>query len=335
VTPTTSMPTFSIVMPAYNSEETIGPAIESVLRQTRADFELIIVDDGSTDGTASRVQPYLRDKRIRLISQSNLGPAAARNMALAHAGGAYVSLLDSDDLWLPRYLETMDATLDANPTAAVAYTSNAWILDDATGRIKRARRVKAVSPRHPVDSTPPQEFFRALLERGNFVFVGVTIHSGVLDGVGNFREELRGPEDYEMWLRVAARGYGFVRCRAKLAVYREKPGQLSSDTRRMLRAAEHVYRIVAAEYDIQDDLRQLARQRMQEQARLLSTLDSRQSRRVPRLLRRPYSVLSRMRNFYTRPPREIREAFPNLTRPDFELETLHRRVDELTRTDRK
>jgi glycosyltransferase involved in cell wall biosynthesis len=307
-----SVPTFSVVMPAFNSQATVGPAIESVLRQTRPDFELIIVDDGSTDDTASRVQPFLRDRRIRLISQPNLGPAAARNAALMQARGRYVSLLDSDDLWLPRYLEAMAATLDADATAAVAYTSNAWVLDDATGRIRRARRVQAVSPRHPTAITTPREFFRALLERGNFVFGLVTFHSWVLERVGTFRPELLTAEDYELWLRIASRGYRFVRCSSKLAIYRQKTGQLTSDPRRLLRGAEHVYRIVAEEYDVQEDLRQLARERMQEQARLLSTLDSRQFRRVPRLLRRPYNALSQMRNFYTKPPREIREAFPNL-----------------------
>jgi glycosyltransferase involved in cell wall biosynthesis len=299
-------------MPAYNSEATICLAIESVLRQTRTDFELIIVDDGSTDETASRVQPFLRDTRIRLISQPNLGPAAARNAALTQARGTYVSLIDSDDLWLPRYLEAMSATLDVDATAAVAYTSNAWVLDDTTGRIMRARRVKGVSPRHTTSITKPPEFFRALLERGNFVFGLVTFHSWVLDRVGTFRSELLTGEDAELWLRIASRGYRFVRCPSKLAIYRRKPGQLTSDPRRLLQGAEHVYRIVAEEYDIQEDLRQIARERMQEQVRLLSTLDSRQPRRVPRRIRRPYNAVSRLRNFYMKPPREIREAFPEL-----------------------
>jgi glycosyltransferase involved in cell wall biosynthesis len=254
----------------------------------------------------------LRDERIRLISQANLGLPAARNAALAHAGGTFVSLLDSDDLWLPHYLESMAATLDADATAAVAYTSKAWILDDATRRIRRARRVKAVRPRHPTAVTGrPQEFFRLLLE-GNFIFVGVTMHRWVLEGVGKFREELRGAEDYELWLRVASRGYRFVRCPSQLAVYRERPGQLSSNPRKTLRAVEHVYRIVADEYDIEDDLRQLAQQRMRKQASLLSTLGSRQPRRVPRRIRRPYNAVSRLRNFYMKPPREVREAFPDL-----------------------
>ena len=307
-----SVPTFSIVMPAYNSEATIGSAIESVLRQTRPDFELIIVDS-SIDETASRVQPFLRDERIRHISQAPLGPSAARNAALPHASGKYVSFLDSDDLWLPHYLETMAATLDADATAAVAYTSNPWILDDATRRIRRAKRVEAVSPRHPTAVTErPQEFFRLLLERGNFVFMGVTMHRWVLDHVGTFREDVLGSEDYELWLRLASRGCRFVRCPSKLAIYRERPGQLSADPRKLHQTAGNVYRIVAEEFDIPEDLRQLARERMQERARLLSKLNSGHSRRVPRLLRRPYNALSGMRNFYMRPPREIREAFPDL-----------------------
>lgn len=306
------MPTFSIVMPAYNSQSTIGSAIRSVLRQTRSDFELIIVDDGSTDETASRIQPFLSDNRIRLISQPNLGPAAARNTAIASAQGKYVSLLDSDDVWLPRYLQTMAATLDADVTAAVAYTTDAWVLDDATRRIRRATRVKAVTPQPPALPKTPHEFFCALLTRGNYIFVGTTIHRWVFEKVGTFRPDLKGPEDYELWLRIASHGYRFIRCPLKLAIYREKRGQLTSDPRRMLRASQNVYRIVADEYDAPEDVRELARRRMHEQARLLATLDSRRPRRVPRPFRRPYNALSRIRNFYRRPPREIRDVFPDL-----------------------
>jgi glycosyltransferase involved in cell wall biosynthesis len=305
-------PTFSIVMAAYNSEATIGSAIQSVLRQTCPDFELIIVDS-STDDTASRVRPFLRDKRIRLISQPPLGPSAARNAAIARASGKYVSFLDSDDLWLPHYLETMAATLDADATAAVAYVSNPWILDDATRRIRRAKRVYALSPKHPTALTePPEEFLRLLLERGNFVFMGVTMHRRVLEEVGTFRDDVLGSEDYELWLRLASHGCRFVRCPSKLVIYRERPGQLSADPRKLHQTAGNVYRIVVEEFDVPEDLRQLAQERMQERARLSSTLDSGHSRRVPRLLRQPYNALSRIRNFYSRPPREIREAFPDL-----------------------
>ena len=296
-------------MPAYNAEASIGAAISSVLRQTRADFELIIVDDGSTDDTVSHVKRFLRDARIRLISQPNLGPPAARNTAVSHARGKYVCLLDSDDLWLPRYLEAMATTLDADPGAAVAYT-DAWILDDATRKIAR---VKTMSPWHPaVVPKQPQEFLRALLERGNFIFVGTTIRRWVLDKVGTFRVGLHAAEDYEMWLRIASRGYTFARCPLTLAIYRRKPGQISADSRTMLRSVENVYRIAAEEYDLSEDLRELARQRAQEQEALIVKLGAVRPRRIPRRLRRPYDALSRMRHFYIRPPSEIRETFPDL-----------------------
>src|SRR4051794_19536973 len=93
-------------MPAYNTGDFVGMAIGSVLRQTCGDFELIVVDDGSTDDTAERVR-RCADARVRLIQQTNRGPAAARNTAIRAACGAYVSMLDSDDLWLPSYLESM------------------------------------------------------------------------------------------------------------------------------------------------------------------------------------------------------------------------------------
>jgi FkbM family methyltransferase len=303
-------PTFSVVMPAYNSASTIAPAIQSVQRQTRGDFELIVVDDGSTDDTASRVEPFLSDPRIRLISQQNLGQAGARNVAIAASSGRFVSLLDSDDVWLPFYLEEMAATLDANPTAAVAYT-DAWVLDDVTRRIERS---SAMSRWHP-PSTPegPEQFLHTLLERGNYVFVGATVHRAVLVEVGAFRLGIEGVEDYELWLRIAAHGYEFTRCPLKLAIYRRRPGQTSANFAEMTRAARDVFRIVAEEYALPADLSELARVRMHEREQQLATLDSMRPRRVPRLLRRPYKALSRARHFRLRAPKEVREAFPDLT----------------------
>jgi O-antigen/teichoic acid export membrane protein/glycosyltransferase involved in cell wall biosynthesis len=306
-------PTFSIVMPAYNACATIAPAIESVLRQTRGDFELIVVNDGSTDETVARVEPYLADRRIRVISQPNLGLAGARNTAIAASRGTYVSLLDSDDLWLPQYLEVMAAALDADSTAGVAYT-DAWVLDDVSRRIGR---VSAMSPWHP-PSTPeaPEQFLRALLEWGNYVFVGATIRRRVLADVGTFRTGVQGSEDYELWLRIAAHGYRFVRCPPNLAIYRWSAGQMSADVAAMLRNGREVFRIVAEEYDVPDDLRELARLRMHQQEQRLKTLNMQRPRRVPRLLRRPYRTLSRLRHFYLMPPSEVRKAFPDLARGD-------------------
>ena len=300
---TQTAPTFSVVVPAYNAASTIGAAIESVLAQTRDDFELLVVDDGSTDDTAARIQPYLRDQRIRLIAQPNRGQASARNSAIATASGEYVSLLDSDDLWLPQYLDLMGGRLDEHPSAAVAYT-DAWVLDDQT---RRVARTTVLTPWHPPAApTDPAAFFRALLEFGNFVFVGATIRRAVFDDVGLFRLGVEGSEDYELWLRIASRGYGFVRVDSPLAIYRRSPGQWTSDPGAIERSGSEVLRIVAEEYDVPDELRELARQ--------VPTLrfPPRQPRHVPRLLKPLYEALSRVRHFYLRPPKQVREAFPDL-----------------------
>jgi glycosyltransferase involved in cell wall biosynthesis len=297
------------VIPAYNAEATIASAIESVQRQSRGDFELIIVDDGSTDATASRVQPFLRDNRIRLVSQRNLGVAAALNRGIEGAEGQYVSFLGSDDLWLPHYLARMAATLDADPEAAVAYT-DAWVLDEATRRI---RRLTAMGAAHPPEApTQAWEFFLSLLEYGNFVFAGTTIRRWVFEKVGAFRADLRSGEDYELWLRISSCGYRFVRCPLNLAIYRQRRGQLTADTRSLhLRAAE-VFQIVAEEYDAPEDVRDLARQRRDEHERIFRSVGSTRPCRVPARLMPLRAWVSSRRRFYVRPPREIREVFPDL-----------------------
>jgi glycosyltransferase involved in cell wall biosynthesis len=291
-------------MPAYNAASTIDAAIDSVLAQTRDDFELIVVNDGSTDDTALHVQRYLEDARISMISQTNLGQAVARNTAIAVSRGVLVSLLDSDDLWLPHYLEVMAATFEREPTASVAYT-DAWVLDDRTRRI--ARRT-AMGHWHPaVAPKEPEPFLRALLELGNFVFVGATIRREILTEVGAFRTGVSGSEDYELWLRIASRGYRFARCPVTLAVYRRSPGQTSSDPDQMRRSGHEVFRIVAEEYDIPDDVRELARKRIP--MRGVFTQRRRRFAGIPAPI---HQALVRVRDFHLRTPTEIREAFPDL-----------------------
>ena len=125
--------------------------------------------------------------------------------------------------------------------------------------------------------------------------------------VGLFRVGVEGSEDYELWLRIAARGYRFVRVDFPLAIYRRRPGQMTADPAGMERSASEVFRIVEEEYDIPDPVRELARQRLP-----MMRFPPRQPRRVPRLLNAPYRALSRLRHFYLRPPKQVRKAFPDL-----------------------
>ncbi len=253
-----SAPTATVVMAAYNADVTVASAIRSVLAQTWRDFELLVVDDGSTDDTARIVASFDEDQRVRLIRQENRGLAGARNTAIREARGRFVSLVDSDDFWLPTYLGTMIEALEPLESAAVAYT-RAWVLDDETGRIQRAPwGGKAEPPPPPPDSTA---FILRLLDR-NFVWGSATMRRSALDRVGLFNASLRAAEDYEMWLRMAAHDYHAVRPPGILGVYRQRPASLSNNDLLMARSLREVYRLVADEYDVSNDVRAKARSRM-------------------------------------------------------------------------
>lgn len=122
------MPKVSVIMPAYNAERFIGAAIKSVLAQTFHDWELIIVNDGSTDGT-SKIIAEFTDERIRAASQENLGEAAARNAGLAQAAGEYIAFLDADDLYLPTGLADLVSYLDDHAEFGVVF-SDGYVCDE-------------------------------------------------------------------------------------------------------------------------------------------------------------------------------------------------------------
>jgi len=122
------VPKVSVIMPAYNAERYIRAAIESVLAQTYSDWELIVVDDGSTDKTADIVSSF-RDPRILFVSQPNRGEGAARNVGLANVSGEYVAFLDADDLYLPNALASNARCLDIAPEIVVVY-ADGYYCDD-------------------------------------------------------------------------------------------------------------------------------------------------------------------------------------------------------------
>lgn len=121
------------MMPAYNAEKFVGQAIESLRAQTRADWELLVVDDGSTDATGD-VARSLGDSRVRVIRQANGGEAAARNTALAHASGTFLAFLDADDLYLPDHLEATVGHLEAHPQLGGVFTDGYYV-DDGLRRL--------------------------------------------------------------------------------------------------------------------------------------------------------------------------------------------------------
>jgi glycosyltransferase involved in cell wall biosynthesis len=297
-------------MPAFNAERTIGPAIRSALAQSREDFELLVVDDGSTDGTASIIRSFADDPRIVVIASENRGPAAARNLALARARGRYLSLLDSDDLYLPTYLAEVEEALLQNPDAGFAFP-DAWVLDDRSGRVRRTYTLADYAP--PL--ADPPAWLRQLVTY-NVVHCMAMIPRDVLGRVGPFDERLRAAMDYELWLRIAAHGYRAVRIDRPLGVYRVTPRSITSQRRLVTANLCELYRIVAEEYDVDEDVRVLARRQLQRVEVLRAALAGgtswgarlqRAASRLRQVLGAGRRALRRQRMWHSSPPAELHQ----------------------------
>jgi glycosyltransferase involved in cell wall biosynthesis len=310
-------PAVSVVMPTYNTEETVADAIRSVLRQTMPDLELLVVDDGSDDRTRQVVEE-IDDPRVRLLVRDHGGAAAARNAGIREAKGRVISFVDSDDFWLPRYVELMVAALDARPDAGFAYT-DAYVLDAATGRIARSTAMQWQRP--PTDVPADPDTFLGLLLRRNFVYASVSLPRSVVEAVGGFDETLQAGIDYELWLRIAAHGHPGVRAPGLLGVYRRgRSGSISENRVRVLSNLARIYRTAAETYPISAENRRLARSRLAETEAELEALQGRRSptaawrRMRPRLARVRHAVL-RTDPWHDEPPSELLAAIPELGSP--------------------
>jgi glycosyltransferase involved in cell wall biosynthesis len=225
------MPAVSVIMPAYNVEDYVAEAIRSVLAQTFGDFELIVVDDGSTDRTAAVVVAAAAgDARVRLVRQQNRGLAGARNTALRQGRGELFALLDSDDLWEPEFLAEQVAILRDRPDVDVV-TGNGWMLGGAEhGELAR-----------PCPDARPEPDLASILGDERAVFIMSVFRRAVYEIVGCFDEGLRTNEDYDFWLRAAICGCRFVRNDRPLGHYRIRTDSLSASEMRMLRGILVVY----------------------------------------------------------------------------------------------
>ena len=215
-------PRVSVVIPAYNAAACVRRAVDSVLAQTCADFELLVVDDGSRDATREVLAGY--GERLRVLAQANAGPAAARNHGLREARGEFVAFLDADDWWLPAKLERQVALLDARP--GLGFCSTATQVLTPTGAPDQAW------PCCADDGTPLLErlFVQGAAVSGSTS--GVLARAALLREVGGFDERLRGFEDPDLWLRLAART-GYACIAEPLTVVVRTPGSVSSHLPRM------------------------------------------------------------------------------------------------------
>jgi glycosyltransferase involved in cell wall biosynthesis len=215
----TRVPRFSILIPAYNASETLRETLDSVLSQTRADWEAVIVDDGSTDGTHAIATHYAAaEPRVRVYSQANAGCASARNRAAAEARGDFLCLLDADDLYEPDYFAEQAAFIDLHPDYDI-YSCNASTLA-ADGALS--------------SFNPPQFHERVVsftfddMIKENRIAVFAIFRRRVLDAIGGFDSGVY-VEDYDFWLRALRAGFKHIHNPRALVRYRVRQDSKSAD----------------------------------------------------------------------------------------------------------
>jgi glycosyltransferase involved in cell wall biosynthesis len=208
-------PTVSIVMAAKNYARFLPQAVESVRAQTYADWELLIIDDGSSDQTPGVVQPFLADSRIRYLRSDRLGQSRAKNLGIDLSGGEFVAFLDADDAWMPAKIEKQLAVFRSHPQTGVVF-SRRTIIDEA------GRRLPSVPATFPRGRVLPHMYIQ------NFVcFSSVIVRREVFSRVGRFDPEWDLAIDYDLWLRVA-RHYSFDFVDEEFVLYRTGHGNLST-----------------------------------------------------------------------------------------------------------
>ena len=212
-------PKISVLLPTYNARAYVGKAIESILSQSDGDFELIIINDGSTDDTAQVLAQY-SDPRMIVIHQNNLGLPKALNAGIARARGIYLARQDADDVSLPQRLAKQAAFLDQHPEYALVGSGSQIMVPDGSNPIATGRY-----HRHPTANGQLQV---ELLANNRFVHSSVMIRKSCLKVTGLYSEDPEHfpPEDYDLWLKMA-RHFCVANLPEVLLQYLEVPGSIS------------------------------------------------------------------------------------------------------------
>jgi glycosyltransferase involved in cell wall biosynthesis len=205
----------SVIMPAYNAGRHLAESVRSVQAQTCAAWELIVVDDGSTDDTREVAQSLAAaDARVRCVRRPNGGQAAARNTGLGEARGRLIAFLDADDLWLPGKLAAQLAVLEEKGVDLV-YTDGHIFSDEGAESAEERFHILPGEARGV-------EMFRVLFNSNRIGTLSVLVKRGALDAVGLFDEDraYQNCEDYDLWMRLAKNGASFYGMGEKLVRYR-------------------------------------------------------------------------------------------------------------------
>ena len=224
-----------MIVPTYNYGRFIGETLECLLAQTYANWECIVVDDGSTDDTAERVSRFMqRDARFKFLRQENARQAAAKNNGLRNSAGEYIQFLDADDLIEPQKLEKQVEYLEARPEVDIVYGSMRYFKTETPDeRLYWAWGEN--KPWMPETSGSGKEVLAALVRQNIMVINSPLMRRRVVDAVGFFDDRLPPAEDWDYWLRCAAAGmrFQFEDLPGTLALVRWHFSSSSNDRRRM------------------------------------------------------------------------------------------------------
>jgi glycosyltransferase involved in cell wall biosynthesis len=181
----------SVIIPTYNRKKTLARAIQSVINQSLSPFEILIIDDGSNDGTEEWVKENFQN--IKYIYQNNRGVSSARNIGIENANGDWVAFLDSDDEWLSNKLHEQVIAIESNPKIKFFHTNEIWIRNGV--RVNQMKKHKKYGG----------YIFEKCLDICRVSPSSVLIQKEVFDNIGVFDESLRVCEDYDLWLRITSK----------------------------------------------------------------------------------------------------------------------------------
>ncbi len=231
---TTTAGRISVIMPCFNAEKYLREAMDSVLVQTYPDVELIVVDDGSTDGSMDVLKQY--EDRILVLQQANKGPFPARNLGIQQASGEFIAFLDSDDYWDPRCLEKLHHAL-TQADADLSYSG--W---QNFGQF--ARNTQPFVPPKYEDGDMADEFLRSC----PWPIHAALTRREVINAVGGFSERCYSAMDYDLWIRIYGHTSHIVRVPEVLAFYRWHGKQISTNAWRQTMNAYRVRLDFAAQH---------------------------------------------------------------------------------------
>lgn len=191
-----SKPKISVIIPTYNYGEYVSEALDSVLAQTYKDYEIIVIDDGSTDNTKDIVGKYIENSigNIKYIYQENKGVSNARNTGIKNARGEYIAFLDADDIWFPDKLELQMDLFEKNPELGLVFC-NTFSFNEHSSSKKTGFQLNPAGE--------PAKILQSLVIRNRISTNTVIVKKRYFDKTGLFDEDLRFGEDYDMWLRIA------------------------------------------------------------------------------------------------------------------------------------